>query len=65
MMVSDRWCDEPAVSCCLQMHPCMGCGIQRTSGNKVTMEKRTKTCITGCAHVGERVCYLGEMCFLP
>ena len=64
-MVPDRWCDEPAVSCCWQTHPGMGCGIRRTSGDKVTIEEQTKTCITGCAHVGERVCYVGEVCFVP
>ena len=38
-MVPDRWCDEPAVSCCWQTHPGMGCGIRRTSGDKVTIEE--------------------------
>ena len=29
-----------------------GCGIQRTPGDKVIVEKQNKKCITGCAHVG-------------
>ena len=43
--------------------PRRGCGIQRTPGAKLMVEKRNKQDITGCAHVGGG--YLRGGCFLP
>ena len=37
--------------CCFQAYLRMGCGIHRTLGDKVAVEKRTKNYITGCADV--------------
>ena len=37
---------------CVSGIPRRGCGIQRTPGAKLMVEKRNKKYITGCAHVG-------------
>ena len=63
-MVSTRRCDNFWSLVLFSGFPRRGCGIQRTPGDKVIVEKRNKQYITGCAHVGGG-CYLRGVCLLP
>ena len=45
-------CDHFGVGCCFQAYLFWGGGIQRTPGDKVTVEKHTKKYTPGSALVG-------------